>query len=58
MKQAKHVSEDVLAMYKERASIEEEYGRRLGKLSKTFLVKDEVGWGSFFCVVLLALALG
>ncbi len=44
LKQAKHISEDIQAMYKERASIEEEFGKRLTKLSKTFNPTEEVGW--------------
>jgi IS4 transposase len=43
LKQAKHTSEDIMAMYKERSSIEEEYGKRLTKLGKTFCPKDEIG---------------
>ncbi|TPX68606.1 hypothetical protein SpCBS45565_g03000 [Spizellomyces sp. 'palustris'] len=43
MRQGKHVSEEVHAMLKERATIEEEYGRRMHKLAKTFSPKEEIG---------------
>ncbi|KAI8914485.1 hypothetical protein EDD86DRAFT_186441, partial [Gorgonomyces haynaldii] len=43
MKQGKHVSEEVFNLMKERASIEEEYGKRLSKLAKNFATKEELG---------------
>lgn len=47
MRQGKHVCEEVHAMLKERASIEEEYGKRLGKLAKTFSPKEEIGYAKW-----------
>eukprot|EP00842_Homolaphlyctis_polyrhiza_P001961 jgi/Hompol1/2766/HPOL_001548-RA len=43
MKQGKHLSEEVHTMLKERANMEEDYGKRLSKLAKTFNPKDELG---------------
>ncbi|KAH9254997.1 hypothetical protein BASA81_006942 [Batrachochytrium salamandrivorans] len=43
MKQGKHLSEEVHAMLKERSSMEEDYGKRLSKLAKTFNPRDELG---------------
>ncbi|KAI9090822.1 hypothetical protein DFS34DRAFT_341120 [Phlyctochytrium arcticum] len=43
MRSGKHVCEEVHAMLKERATIEEEYGKRLSKLSRTFSPKEEIG---------------
>ncbi|EGF80174.1 hypothetical protein BATDEDRAFT_33239 [Batrachochytrium dendrobatidis JAM81] len=43
MKQGKHLSEEIHAMLKERSSMEEDYGKRLSKLAKTFNPKDELG---------------
>ncbi|KAL2914753.1 formin-binding protein [Polyrhizophydium stewartii] len=43
MKQGKHLCEEVHSMLRERANMEEEYGKRLSKLAKTFNPKDELG---------------
>ncbi|KAI8913016.1 hypothetical protein DFJ77DRAFT_466360 [Powellomyces hirtus] len=43
MKQGKHVCEEVHAMLKERAAIEDDYGKRMAKLSKSFSPKEEIG---------------
>ncbi|KAI9206473.1 uncharacterized protein BJ171DRAFT_497978 [Polychytrium aggregatum] len=43
LRQAKHICEDVASMLRERASIEEEYGRRLSKLAKLFNPREEIG---------------
>ncbi|KAI8917469.1 hypothetical protein BC831DRAFT_484696 [Entophlyctis helioformis] len=43
MKQGKHLSEEVHALLRERANIEEDYGKRMSKLAKTFNPKDEHG---------------
>ncbi|KAJ3034345.1 hypothetical protein HDV00_005178 [Rhizophlyctis rosea] len=43
MKVGKHTSEEVQALFKERAAIEEDYGKRLKKLAKTFNAKEEIG---------------
>ncbi|KAJ3080865.1 hypothetical protein HK102_002755, partial [Quaeritorhiza haematococci] len=43
MRAGKHVCEEVHTLLKERASIEEEYGRRLAKLAKTFDPREEIG---------------
>ncbi|CAG8554328.1 16375_t:CDS:10 [Acaulospora colombiana] len=43
LKQAKRTCEEIKAMYHERALIEEEYAKRLSKLSKIPLGKDETG---------------
>ncbi|KAJ3326517.1 hypothetical protein HDU76_012862 [Blyttiomyces sp. JEL0837] len=43
MRAGKHVSEEVHALLKERASIEEDYGKRLAKLAKTFSTREEIG---------------
>lgn len=43
MKGAGRVLEDLRAMYKERADIEAEYSKRLGKLAKQGFGKDETG---------------
>ncbi|CAG8508515.1 5191_t:CDS:10 [Acaulospora morrowiae] len=43
LKQAKRTCEEIKAMYHERAMIEEEYAKRLSRLSKFPLGKDETG---------------
>lgn len=43
MKQGKHISDEVATFLKERCSIEEDYAKRLQKLSKTFNPKEELG---------------
>ncbi|KAI8587416.1 hypothetical protein BDZ88DRAFT_454082 [Geranomyces variabilis] len=43
MKQGKHVCEEVHAMLRERATIEEEYGKRMAKLAKSFNPREEIG---------------
>ncbi|KAJ3282045.1 hypothetical protein HK104_011122 [Borealophlyctis nickersoniae] len=43
MRAGKHVAEEVHQMLKERALIEEDYGKRLKKLSKAFNPKEEIG---------------
>ncbi|KAI8849937.1 hypothetical protein BC829DRAFT_174639 [Chytridium lagenaria] len=43
MRQGKHVSEEVHALLKERAAIEEDYGKRLTKLAKSFSPREEIG---------------
>ncbi|KAJ3207378.1 hypothetical protein HDU67_007520, partial [Dinochytrium kinnereticum] len=43
MRQGKHVSEEIHALLKERASIEEDYGKRLTKLAKSFSPREEIG---------------
>ena len=43
MKVSKHTSENVLNIFKERATIEEEYAKKLIKLSKSVSFKDELG---------------
>ncbi|KAJ3153792.1 hypothetical protein HDU86_005125 [Geranomyces michiganensis] len=43
MKQGKHVCEEVHAMLKERATIEDEYGKRMAKLAKSFNPREEIG---------------
>lgn len=43
LRAGKHVCEELYAFLKERASIEEEYGRRLAKLTKNFNPKEEIG---------------
>ena len=43
LKAAKHASEDTLAMLKERASLEDEHGKKLLKLAKGSVGRDEVG---------------
>ena len=44
LRAGKHVTEEVHALMKERANIEEDYGKRLTKLAKTFSPKEEIGW--------------
>lgn len=44
MKAGKHVCEEVQVLLKERAAIEEEYGKRLKKLAKSFNPKEEIGY--------------
>ncbi|KAI8900404.1 hypothetical protein BC833DRAFT_618536 [Globomyces pollinis-pini] len=43
MKNGKIVSNEVLALIKERSSIEEDYGKRLARLAKSFQPKNEIG---------------
>ncbi|KAI8999395.1 hypothetical protein BC832DRAFT_207169 [Gaertneriomyces semiglobifer] len=43
MRQGKHVCQEVHDMLKERASLEEDYGKRLNKLAKSFSPKEEIG---------------
>jgi hypothetical protein len=43
MKQGKHICEEIVTLLKERASIEEEYSKKLGRLAKSFIVKEELG---------------
>ncbi|KAG0224863.1 Proline-serine-threonine phosphatase-interacting protein 2, partial [Actinomortierella wolfii] len=43
MKQAKVTCQEILTMFQARASLEEEYGKKLVKLSRSPLGKDEVG---------------
>ncbi|TPX48106.1 hypothetical protein SeLEV6574_g02234 [Synchytrium endobioticum] len=43
MRAGKHVGEDLALMLKDRASIEEDYGKKLAKLAKTFSPKEEIG---------------
>ncbi|TPX35207.1 hypothetical protein SmJEL517_g02349 [Synchytrium microbalum] len=43
LRSGKHVSEELASMLKERASIEEDYGKRLAKLTKTYSAKEEIG---------------
>ena len=43
MKAGKHTSELICAMLKERSLIEEEYSKKLLKLSKSFHLKDDIG---------------
>ncbi|KAJ3221080.1 hypothetical protein HK099_003797 [Clydaea vesicula] len=43
MKMGKHINEQIFALFKERALIEEEYSKRLSKLHKNFIVKEEIG---------------
>ncbi|KAJ3011410.1 hypothetical protein HKX48_006848 [Thoreauomyces humboldtii] len=43
MKQGKHVCEELHAMLKERALIEEDYGKRMAKLAKNFSPREEIG---------------
>ena len=44
MKQGKHISEEVYTLLKERALIEEDYGKRLARLAKSFNPKEELGY--------------
>ncbi len=39
----KRACEQLLHLFKERAALEEEYAKRLAKLNKSFLPKDEIG---------------
>ncbi|KAI9344976.1 hypothetical protein BDR26DRAFT_857020 [Obelidium mucronatum] len=43
MKNGKHVTAEVAALFKERAAIEEEFGKRLAKLAKAFTTQEEIG---------------
>ncbi|KAJ3007248.1 UNVERIFIED_CONTAM: hypothetical protein HDU68_003619, partial [Siphonaria sp. JEL0065] len=43
MKNGKHVTAEVGALFKERAAIEEEFGKRLAKLAKAFTTTEEIG---------------
>ncbi|KAJ3201888.1 hypothetical protein HDU82_007806 [Entophlyctis luteolus] len=43
MKNGKHATAEVVAMFKERASIEEEFGKRLARLAKSFTTNEEIG---------------
>ena len=43
MKQGKHVCEEIHTLFKERSNIEEDYGKKLSKLAKTFQPKEEIG---------------
>ncbi len=43
MKNAKHICEEVLNVVRERAAIEEDYGKRLMKLAKAVNTKEEIG---------------
>ncbi|KAJ3410318.1 hypothetical protein HDV05_003898 [Chytridiales sp. JEL 0842] len=43
MKAGKHVTDEVISMLKERANIEEDYGKRLTKLAKAFNPREESG---------------
>ncbi|KAI8826736.1 uncharacterized protein EV422DRAFT_511218 [Fimicolochytrium jonesii] len=43
MKQGKHVCEELHLMLKERAAIEEDYGKRMAKLAAKFNPKEEIG---------------
>ncbi|KAJ3121355.1 hypothetical protein HK100_012413 [Physocladia obscura] len=43
MKNGKHVTSEISALFKERAAIEEEFGKRLAKLAKSFTTNEEIG---------------
>lgn len=43
MKTSKHVSNDILQLFKERSLIEEDYARKLAKLAKAFNSREEIG---------------
>ncbi|KAJ1535775.1 hypothetical protein HK405_015522, partial [Cladochytrium tenue] len=43
LRAGKHVTEELIALFKERASIEEDYSKRLTKLAKTFDTSEEGG---------------
>ncbi|KAI8614456.1 hypothetical protein BC830DRAFT_1169424 [Chytriomyces sp. MP71] len=43
MKNGKHVTAEIASVFKERAAIEEEFGKRLAKLAKTFTTTEEMG---------------
>ncbi|KAI8831892.1 hypothetical protein BJ741DRAFT_615616 [Chytriomyces cf. hyalinus JEL632] len=43
MKNGKHITAEIAQVFKERASIEEEFGKRLTKLAKTFTTTEEIG---------------
>ncbi|KAJ3068989.1 hypothetical protein HDU98_007915 [Podochytrium sp. JEL0797] len=43
MKNGKHVTAEVVQLFKERAAIEEEFGKRLAKLAKAFTTAEEIG---------------
>ncbi|KAJ3298880.1 hypothetical protein HDU79_005261 [Rhizoclosmatium sp. JEL0117] len=43
LKKGKHVTAEIAALFKERASIEEDFGKRLAKLAKAFTTVEEIG---------------
>ena len=43
LKSGKRTSEQLLLVFRERASMEEEYGKRLAKLAKNFKIFQDVG---------------
>ncbi|KAI8812361.1 hypothetical protein BJ742DRAFT_793886 [Cladochytrium replicatum] len=43
LRQGKHICNELLTLVKERAAIEEDYGKRLAKVAKAFVTKEEMG---------------